>query len=385
MITLRLPKFALVSTLLALWVLSALGCSPPTRVPLTPTPVSTSLPATPSITPTTAPPTRTSGQLAMELDSFFDKFRKASSFSAFVLIAQNREMLYEKSFGETPLTSKVPLTSGSKFRIASVSKQFTAAAILKLQAAGKLNVQDRVCKYLKPCPNGWEEITLHHLLTHTSGIPREYKSPQEPDFYQKSHTPEELVAKFGALPLGFEPGTEFSYGNGGYIALAAIIEQVSSETYETFLRQNFFAPLEMQDTGATIDDAALAGDPTLYDLSNYVGGGNLYSTVQDLYRWAKQLDIWQRDPNSGYQAMFQSQTAPDTNGESYGYGLWLGQVSDQHRIGHGGLLSDDNGAGYGALVERYPDNGLTIIILSNRSSPPDELGPMLAKIVLGVK
>lgn len=363
-------------------LLTLVACSAPTPTLPPPAPTPTLVPATSTAIPTQLPPTQSARQLVPRLDDFFNKFRKSVPFDGVVLIARDGAVLYEKSFGETRATPAAPITLVTKFRIASASKQFTAAAILKLQQEGKLNAQERLCKHLEPCPANWNEITIHQLLTHTSGIPGEYFAPGVSDFYEKYHSPQELVARFGEMPLDFKPGEKFSYGNGGYIALAALIEQLSGDSYEAFLRKSFFEPLEMKDTGTTIDDAQLAAGPLTADLSNFVGGGNIYSTAQDLYRWAQQLDAWQRDEKSAYQPMFQMQTTTDFKDENYGYGLWQSQVAGHARIGHGGLLRDDKRAGYGALVERYPDSGLTIVFLTNRDYPPDELGPVLAKLVL---
>lgn len=379
-----LRRLLLSFAFLPLLAVYAIACSAPQTPVSTPRATATNIPATPTNAPPKSPSPRGAAQIATDLDAFFVSFRKTIPFSGVVLVARNGETLYEKSFGETSSTPPKPLTSTSKFRIASVSKQFTAAAILRLQADGKLNVQDNVCKHLKQCPKSWEGITLHQLLTHTSGIPGEYTSPAEKDFDAKYHTPQELVALYGELPLEFKPGTRFSYGNGGYIALAAIIEQVSGENYETYLRKNFLDSLEMQDTGTVIADTELSGEPLPFDVSNAVGAGNLYSTEQDLYRWAKALESWQQNPGSEYQQMFQAQTPPDVDGSRYGYGLRIEKLGDQLQIGHGGLASDDGSAGYGALVVWYPESGLTIIILSNRPFAPDDLGPSLARIALGI-
>lgn len=373
-------RFVLLSFLMTL-----AACSTPAPIASTPPPPTLAV-ALPTVVPSDKP-TEIGASVTKDLDSFFDKFRKASGFSGIVLIARSGQVLYEKGFGETWSTPQSPLTPSTKFRIASVSKQFTAAAILKLQADGELNVQDMVCRYIKPCPNGWEQLKLHHLLTHTSGIAADYgASPlnTESDFDLKFHSPQALVARYGEIPLKFKPGAVFSYGNGGYITLAAIIEQISGTSYEIFLRKNILDPLGMKDTGITIDDAQLAGEPLRWDFSNAVGAGTLYSTAQDLYRWAQQLDSWQSNPKSDYQAMFQPHTPADDPGSMYGYGLRIEKLADQPRIGHGGLATGPGDAGYGALVERYPNSGLTIIVLSNHPYAPDDLGPLLAKIALGI-
>jgi CubicO group peptidase (beta-lactamase class C family) len=293
-----------------------------------------------------------------------------------VLVARNGEVLYEKGFGTTVLPPKAPLTPTTKFRLGSVTKQFTAAAILKLQAEGKLKVEERVCTHLQPCPKTWDEITLHQLLTHTSGIKGLNLSDKD-----KPHTAKELVAEIGKLPLQFEPGARFLYGDEDYIVLAGVIEQLTGQTYETFLRENFFNPLKMNDTGVTIDNKLLAGLPSSVDFSNHIGAAAIYSTVADLSRWAQQLDIWQRDPKSEYYAMLRPQVTSDIPNLPYGYGLDVGEQFDHRYVGHpGGLV------GYGSLAARYPDDGLTIIILStNTGQEVGAIGEQMAKISLGLK
>lgn len=374
-------------------ILGLVGCGAPTpisptavlvpTVVLSPTlvPTQTSAPAPSSSIPSTVAPTRSASEISADIDSFLLKYRNPDKFSGVVLVARNGEVLYEKGFGTASLPRKNPLTATSKFRIASVSKQFTAAAILKLQAEGKLQVQDRVCKYLKACPESWAEITIHHLLTHSSGINAD-KVPDADNYYTKFHTPAELVSQFQQQPLDFKPGEEFSYGNGGFITLAAIIEQISGETYEEFLRKEFFEPLGMKDTGTTIEDSQLVGEPFAEDLSNDVGAGNLYSTAQDLYRWAQELDKWKQDPKSEFQAMFQPQIggADCGVGDDYGYGLCVGTRFGQRVVGHFG-----GSPIYTSALMRYPDSGVTIVILSNTGQEQDPVELGIASIVLGSK
>lgn len=368
-------------------ILALVACSAPTPVPPTAAPqptltlAPTSAPAISATIPSQAT-LRSAIQIASDLDAFFEKYRKADAFSGLVLVARNGDVLYEKGYGETTSSQKMPLTPTSKFRIASVSKQFTAAAILNLQAQGKLKIHDTICKYLKACPESWKEITVHHLLTHSSGI-NAGNVPDADNFYGKFHTPEQLVSQFQELPLDFKPGAKFSYGNGGYITLAAIVERVSGESYETFLRKQFFDPLGMKDTGTSIEDSQLAGAPFTEDLSNDVGAGNLYSTARDLYRWAQALDQWQRDPRSEYQAMFQPQIsgADCGPGDSYGYGLCIGTRFDQPVVGHFGRGSPN----YSSALMRYPASGLTIVILSTTDKDQDPLESAIAKTILEPK
>lgn len=340
----------------------------------------TSLPATPTVisaTPTTAPSVTqalvSDAEIKNGLDKYFGDLYTSKRFSGVVFVAQNGRVLYEKSFGDTMIPPLAPLTSKTKFRIASVTKQFTAAAILKLQAQGKLNVHENLCTYLQPCPKTWDNITLHQLLTHTAGIP-----PSNINVFQP-HTSTELVAQIGVPPLNFEPGTKFAYSDDGYRVLGALTEQLSGKTYEEFLRENFLDPLGMKDTGITIDEELLGGAPTYMDFSNLIGAGSMYSTIADLYRWAQALDAWERDPTSEYRAMFEPQVGEQNPNYLYTYGLEVVQQKGHRYVGHPGGL----GGSYSSHVGRYPDSGLTFIILSNRDYLIEQ--PEIANIVFGAK
>lgn len=354
---------------------------PATTIPTTavlatavPTIPPTNVPATLTTTPSPAQPLASDAEINSRFDKLFSTLQNSGTFSGVVFVAHNGKVIFEKGIGTAKLKPFPPLTSASKFRIASDTKQFTAAAILKLQAQGKLNVKDSICKYLKPCPDGWDKVTLHHLLTHTSGI-----NGLDLKDWDKPHTAAELVAQIEKLPLKFEPGAQFLYGNDGYILLAALIEQLSGKTYEAFLRESFFVPLKMNDTGIAVDDTLLAGYQLPEDVSNLVGGGDIYSTVQDLYRWTQALDAWQRDPASEYQPMFQPQVTSDIPGWKYGYALDVANEKGHLYVGHPGGLAQS----YGSLVARYPDDGLTVIELSNNGYALDEY--VLATMLFGAK
>ena len=165
-----------------------------------------------------------------------------------VLIAKGEKVLYSGATGLASVEHNVPITSKTKFRIGSVSKQFAAAAILKLQEDGKLKVQDTISKYVKDFPRG-DEVTLHHLLTHTSGL-KNYTSAV--GFFEsvasKVDTPD-MIDKFKEAGFDSDPGKKFEYCNTGYYLLSHIVEVVSEKSWETYLRETFFEPLEMENTG----------------------------------------------------------------------------------------------------------------------------------------
>lgn len=164
---------------------------------------------------------------------FFNSLVSSNDAGVAVLVAQNGKILLEKGYGLADREHHVAVTTETKFRICSVSKQFTAAAILKLQEEGKLSVNDKLSKYIPDFPRG-DEVTLHHLLTHTSGIPNYTSKLGFSLQMTNAIKTEALIESFKNDPYDFDPGTKWRYDNSGYVLLAYIVEKVSGQTYEVF-------------------------------------------------------------------------------------------------------------------------------------------------------
>src|SRR5438309_3115358 len=166
-------------------------------------------------------------------------------FMGAVLVARGGEVLLSKGYGSANLEWEIPDSPSTKFRLGSVTKQFTAASILLLEERGKLKVDDPVKKYLPGAPAAWDKVTVFHLLTHTSGIP---SFTGFPDYESTEAIPspaEKTVARFREKPLDFQPGEKWSYSNSGYVLLGYLTEKISGESYEKFVQQNIFTPLGM--------------------------------------------------------------------------------------------------------------------------------------------
>jgi CubicO group peptidase (beta-lactamase class C family) len=197
-----------------------------------------------------APAPQQPSPVARRLDSLTRAYVRRGEFSGVVLVADRRRVVYQRAFGEANREWHVPNAVTTRFRIASTTKQFTAALVLRLVEEGKLALDKRIVDYLAeyPRPQG-ERITLEHLLTHSSGLP-DY--PRLPGFYEqhaaRAHTTAELLGLFDSLPLTFEPGTRWEYSNSGYAVLGAIIERVTDTTYAEALRRYLLAPLGLHDT-----------------------------------------------------------------------------------------------------------------------------------------
>lgn len=317
-------------------------------------------------------------QLFSKVDEYMNAAVRDGKFSGSVLIAREGKVLVSKGYGMASLELGVLNTPQMKFRIGSLTKQFTAMAMMVLQEHGKLKVQDPVCNYVPRCPPDWTDVTIHHLLTHTSGIPDLLSFP---DFQKTMALPSPLaqtVERFKSKPLEFKPGTKFKYSNSGYVLLGYIIERVTGQTYEDFLKENVFEPLKMLDTGSDHNDLLLKHRAVGYtrrgnvvinapyiDMSIPTGGGSLYSTVEDLFLWDQALYAERLLGKGSYEAMFKPYATADW-GDGAAYGWFIGKDKSNHR--YMGFLGGING--FAAQIMRYPDQKVLVVVLSNFSFAP---------------
>ena len=315
------------------------------------------------------------------------------SFSGAALVARQGHVLLQKGYGAASRRFRRPNTERTQFRIASISKQFTAVAVLLLHARGKLDLHDRACDYIPDCPPAWADITLHQLLTHTSGIRGHYDDPTYPALQATPATPAEVMQRFADWPLEFAPGSSWKYSNSGYLVLGRIIERVSGMPYGQFLQANIFAPLGMRDTGYLHPTHTASGYANSYELApaeaadpsvDYAAGG-LYSTVGDLYIWDRALfDDAFLSPDLRAMAFTPYEAMPGANGmdnTGYGYGFMLGQLRQpygQRYVAHGGRAE-----GYSAMNAYFPDEQVAVVLLGNQRNPPvTGLFTQLASMVL---
>jgi len=277
------------------------------------------------------------------------------------------------------------------FRLASITKQFTATAILMLQERGKLNVNDPFCKYLTDCPAAWQPITIRQLLTMTSGIPG--VSAMEAGPLQGLPVPwDQWLAAVKKKPLDFTPGENFKYSNGGYTLLGFIIERVSGKSYGEFLQENIFTPLGMKQTGyedsrRIIKNRAtgyrqLPGDPITNvpyaEIFGLYAAGGIYSTTGDLLLWDKALNTDKLLSRKSIDEMF-TPFKDMLPGKGYAYGWWTSKKFDRQEIAHGGNL-----AGFITYIARFPSERVTVIVLSNNGrGSSGKISNVLSAIVFG--
>lgn len=317
---------------------------------------------------------------ADQINEIVQLYTDYEGFNGAILVAHEGEVIFKKGFGWADMEWDVPNTVDSKFRIASVTKPFTALLIMQLVADGTLDLHTPISTYLPDYPkhNG-EQITIHHLLTHTSGTVRDYKDDIPLNKYPDRQRPERLVKEFSGLPLEFTPGEKFAYSNSGYMVLGYIIETVTGQSYEEVLQENILTPLDMKNTGVdkrrTILKRRAKGhfkgfgdyfNSDYVDMSNIPAVGNLYSTVEDMFLLDQALYTEALLPKKYVDLLF-TKYIPDIGyGGHHGYGWELkdkpigntaGRIAT---IGHSGSLN-----GFCALFTRIPETQSSIILLNN--------------------
>lgn len=311
--------------------------------------------------------------------------RHGGRFMGAVLVARGGEVLFSRGYGHANLEWDIANTPESKFRLGSVTKQFTAASILLLEERGKLSIADPVNKYLADGPAAWKDVTLHHLLTHTSGIPSFTGFPEYPGIKKRTHTPEQLVALFRGRPLEFAPGDKYRYNNSGYVLLGYLVEKVSGVSYERFVRENLFEPLDMKDSGydlaATIIPRRASGytlrpsgmvNADYTDMTVPHGAGALYSTTSDLLRWAEGLF----GGKVLRPASLAKMTTPFRN--KYACGLLVSERAGHKVIEHGGGIE-----GFNTMLAWYPEDKLAVVVLGNlNGTAPGKIAAAVAEAAL---
>ncbi len=306
--------------------------------------------------------------LVSRVDEYLNAAMRVKRFGGSVLIARNGHVLVSKGYGMANIEDGVPNTPETKFRLGSVTKQFTSMAVMMLQERGKLSTNDLACKYVPECPAAWQAITIRNLLTHTSGIPNYTALPDFRNFGRTPMKPQAIVDLFKNQPLDFVPGEKYSYSNSGYILLGYIIERVSGKSYQDFLRENIFGPLHMVNSGYDGNmvlahrAAGYANDPqtdapvnaAYIDMSVPYSAGALYSTVGDLLLWDQALYTERLISRKSLDEMF----TPFKG--NYAYGWAVGPELDRRSISHGGDIY-----GFASHISRFPDDRVTVIVLTN--------------------
>ena len=295
----------------------------------------------------------------------------SGAFMGTVLVARDGTVVLDKAYGMANLELEVPNTPDTKFRLGSITKQFTAAAILLLEERGKLKLDEPVKTYLPDAPMAWDRVRVANLLTHTAGIPNFTSLADYSTIKLSARSAESAYLAIKDRALEFGPGEKYSYSNSGYVVLGAIIEKVSGQTYEKFLADNIFTPLGMNDSGydsnAAIIKRRASGyirTPTGYRNAGYIhmsvphAAGALYSTTRDLLKWQQGLFAGKVVSKASLVRMI----TPVKDG--YGLGVVSETQKGRRVIAHGGGID-----GFNTHLAYYPDTKTVIVALSNVNGP----------------
>ena len=287
-------------------------------------------------------------------------------------IMKNGEIVLAKGYGLANVEHQVAVKPETIFQSGSMGKQFTATAVMMLVEEGKVSLDDKITKYFPDAPESWRNITVRHLLTHTSGL-GDY--PDDFDL-RRDYTEDELVQRIRTIPLAFQPGEKWSYSNLGYVMLGVLIHKVSGKFYGDFLQERVFKPLGMT-TARVISEADVVPNraagyrlvngelknqdwvsPTL----NTTADGALYLTVYDMAKWDAALYTEKLLKRSSLEQMWTAVKLNDGKTFPYGFGWALGEVRGHHIIEHGGAWQ-----GFKSQISRYVDDKLTIVVFANQA------------------
>jgi CubicO group peptidase (beta-lactamase class C family) len=316
---------------------------------------------------------------AVQIDRIMQKWSQDGQFSGTVLVARRGRVIYEHAFGFANLEWRIPNGLTTKFEIGSMTKQFTALLVLQLVHEGRLRLDGRLSEYLPYYrKDTGDRVTVHNLLSHTSGIPNFLSIPGflEGPESRTTYRVEDFARKFCSGELHFEPGSKFEYSNSNYFLLGAILEQVTGTKYEHLLRERILTPLGMQDSGYTHTGEILAHraagyertpgglmNARFYDMSIPFAAGAMYSTVSDLYLWDQALYTERLLPQELIELLFR----PNLQNYGYGWGILVpreGQPFAGESIPmHGGAIF-----GFQSLIQRVPSQKDLIVLLDNTDS-----------------
>lgn len=322
------------------------------------------------------------------MEQVVQSYVDSKQFMGAALVARDGKVLLSKGYGFANLEWGVANSPATKFRLGSITKQFTAACILLLEERGKLKVDDPVKKYMTDAPAAWDKVTIFNLLTHTSGIPSFTGFPDYASTEAIATTPEKLVERFRDKPLEFQPGEKWNYSNSGYVLLGYLIEKISQQSYREFVQENIFTPLGMKDSGYDSNSAIILHRASGYtpsakgtihagyiDMSIPFSAGSLYSTTEDLLRWEQGL----MGGKLLSAAALAKMTAPFKN--DYAFGLAVHAVNGHKVIEHGGGIE-----GFNTEIAYYPEDKLTVVVLANlNGGVPETIANALAQVAHGEK
>jgi CubicO group peptidase (beta-lactamase class C family) len=314
--------------------------------------------------------------ISEKINSILNDYNEKGLFNGSALVSKNGEIIYKEGFGYANFEWNTENNTDTKFKIGSCTKQFTAALIMILHEKGMLKLNNTISDFIPEYPSEkGAKITIHHLLSHTSGIPEYFSIPEMQNLIYKNNIPSEFITNFWNLDLLFEPGTKLKYSNSGYFVLGKIIENITGKTYAEALQDEIFKPLEMRNTGVIDDNEVLNNkaygyikkDSSLktapyYNATGVYSAGAIYSTVEDLFKWQQSLQSNSILTEKSLNKML------EPNFSRYGYGFGILKVSaNQNKtitlFGHEGEFF-----GFRSLIHIIQEDNISIILLDNNQN-----------------
>ncbi len=314
--------------------------------------------------------------LAASIDAVVAPLYKADEPGATLIVVKDGKTVLRKAYGMADVAGKVAMRPEHSLRLGSITKQFTAVAIMMLADEGKLATSDPITKFFPDYPTQGKLITIEHLLTHTSGIVSYTGKPDFRSQSQRNFTVPQMLDYFKNDPMEFAPGTKYAYNNSGYYLLGAIIEKVSGQTYAKFLEHRIFVPLGMTDTAYEGHERAGIlraaghqktdtgyGPSTPLNMSQPYAAGALVSTVEDLAKWEAAISAGMLLKPASWKQAFTAYTLADGKSTDYGYGWAIDKLRGNHAISHGGGIN-----GFSTYALRLPQDKVFVAILANSDS-----------------
>lgn len=322
--------------------------------------------------------TATSQNTTNDIDGLFSQWQKPNNPGGVVLISHKNQLVYSKTYGLANIPYNIPINFETVFNIGSVSKQFTAMAIVLLQIDGKLSIDDDIQKYFPELPKFSEPITIRHLLHHTSGLRSSPEMFGLAGWRDGDAITNEDVYRYlqKQTSLNFVPGSEYMYSNTGYILLAKIVETISKQDFKIWMKENIFLPLKMNSTFIKEDYSKITSkiassysemEPSFFktlennDLT--YGASNVYSTGSDMLAWTNNYDHAPKEWQNAFKMLETLDTLHSGKKNNYAFGIIVDDFFGNRRIQHTGGI-----AGFESIMYSYPDQNLEIIILSNFTS-----------------
>lgn len=331
-------------------------------------------------------------QDAGRMDAVVQEEANTGAFMGTALVAIDGQVVFNEAYGDANLEWDIDNTTDTKFRIGSVTKQFTAVAILLLAEEGKIDLDAPVKTYWPNSPDAWEAISTRHLLHHTSGIPNVTSFDDFATMKYLPKTAEEMIDRFASEPLEFEPGTKWAYSNSGYLLLTALVEKASEQEYEAFVRSRILIPLGMANTGidktADILPKRAAGyspaetgrrNADFVNMGIPRGAGAFYSTTGDLLKWQQGLFGGKVLKPESLEAYITPVDLEAVRGDKYALGVIVEQDDDGTVYYHGGGIE-----GFNAWLSYDPDRKITVVVLANlNGGSATKLGGSLMELARG--